>query len=554
MFASALYLVAAYASAIPYMDDWIIVKVLVGDEPLSVGWLWSPIAMHRIPITKLIKLAMWNIGGQSPRAGMLLSVLLLGAVALAFTAVARRLRGRMSYTDALFPFALLNWGPAFSLLWFWSIAFVGSTCLFCLALMILLTPNWQRRLGLTTVLGICVLLLALHATGIPYVPLLGALLAYVGLLRWRSGEVYGKRDGLVMLTFAVAACSLIALSYLDFMWGGAPRPERPSLTHVLVTTLQVASMSLGFVGGRGWPASGIVIIGLSLATTVVLASAWRKRPSDRVRVFGLFIALAATWILALGIGWVRDQGFATNYLILTVPLMCCIYFIWGMYSAPAVKRLVQMSLFTFLCAQSTYQVHLGLEYAKVRCHATESFERDIRAGTPLTGLVGRQAPYWCWDEAPLRRGLQALQGRGIGVFRLIEADPPMDELPLSVRPAALHGMTWEGGVARGVDADSCLEFSLGKPRYIFAIRMKYRLSNEEGMAQLRASWRGNDLTGPSKDKEGMLYPVKLKTGPPLKTQTIWVNDTINSFRLYPDKGPCDFLIQEMVLLVKPDAD
>src|ERR1700712_5245275 len=42
---------------IPYMDDWEMVPVLMGEQPITLKWLWSLHNEHRIVMPRLIYLA-----------------------------------------------------------------------------------------------------------------------------------------------------------------------------------------------------------------------------------------------------------------------------------------------------------------------------------------------------------------------------------------------------------------------------------------------------------------------------------------------------------------
>src|SRR5262245_46124071 len=83
----------AFGSAMPLADDWELVPVLSGAEPLTGAWLWEPNYEHRIPVPKLV-LAALAAPGYDPRAGMLFNCLALAALSFAMIRAAKRLRGR----------------------------------------------------------------------------------------------------------------------------------------------------------------------------------------------------------------------------------------------------------------------------------------------------------------------------------------------------------------------------------------------------------------------------------------------------------------------------
>ena len=110
MVLAALVYVSVNGADVPFMDDWNMVPVLVKDEPVTFGWLWSEYNGHRLPLPKFVLLALYRLTSSDFRAGMYLNVLALGALAFVLIRTAGFLRGRVSYADAFFPLALLHWG------------------------------------------------------------------------------------------------------------------------------------------------------------------------------------------------------------------------------------------------------------------------------------------------------------------------------------------------------------------------------------------------------------------------------------------------------------
>jgi hypothetical protein len=63
--------IARYAHNVPYYDDWVImVDALSGAQPVDAAWLWQAHNDHRIPIPKLVLLALYHLGGWDFRVGM----------------------------------------------------------------------------------------------------------------------------------------------------------------------------------------------------------------------------------------------------------------------------------------------------------------------------------------------------------------------------------------------------------------------------------------------------------------------------------------------------
>lgn len=107
---AALGLVLVFGSNVPYWDDWDMVPVLTGEQPVTLSYLWSQHNEHRLLLPRLALLGLLRLTGWDFRSGMVANVLLLGLLALGMIATARRVRGRMIYGDAFFPVVLLHWG------------------------------------------------------------------------------------------------------------------------------------------------------------------------------------------------------------------------------------------------------------------------------------------------------------------------------------------------------------------------------------------------------------------------------------------------------------
>ncbi|HEV3204145.1 MAG TPA: hypothetical protein VGY77_07175, partial [Gemmataceae bacterium] len=111
--------------------------------------------------------------------------------------------------------------------------------------------------------------------------------------------------------------------------------------------------------------------------------------------------------------------------------------------------------------------------------------------------------------------------------------------------------TWQDGLGQGLGSDSCLIFALGEPRFVYAIRLRYSFVNTgDTPVLLRIFWR-NGANGFSEDTQNAT--VKLMSASKEKNVTIWVNDTIDRFRLHPDNKPFGIMISGITLLV-PDQE
>ena len=135
---AALAFVGRCGSDVPVQDEWDgIVPQLTGHAPVTAGWLWAQHFEYRIPLPKLLMLALFALGGGDFRAGMFFNVLALGGLAFALIRAAASLRGGIGYADAFFPVALLHWGHWENFLMHWQVAYTLPVALACTLLLII---------------------------------------------------------------------------------------------------------------------------------------------------------------------------------------------------------------------------------------------------------------------------------------------------------------------------------------------------------------------------------------------------------------------------------
>jgi hypothetical protein len=169
----------------------------------------------------------------------------LSAMAFALIRMSKRLRGQMSYSDALFPFALLNWGHWFSFLWWWHINFILPVAVLVVLFRIVLGNPTQLTVRDAVLAGACLVLLPLTGpAGLAYVPAVAFWLAYsvvtppgflpgfrpAVLLEKRASEALWSHHRLLGLPpLALVGASSQAQHLIDVEYGrGRPFPH-PSL-------------------------------------------------------------------------------------------------------------------------------------------------------------------------------------------------------------------------------------------------------------------------------------------------------------------------------------
>jgi hypothetical protein len=566
----ALAYVVRCGSNAPYFDEWEeMVPAVTGSQPLTFGWLWSQSNEHRYFLPRLVVVTLFHLGGGDFRAGMFFNALSLGALAFGMILVARRVRGGTSYADAFFPLALLHPGQGETFIMGWQAAFTLPALLTGLLLLIMARSGTQPTRRAALLAGICLALLPLcGGGGLALVPALALWLGYGGWRRWRSADPEARRTGLMLLIFALAALLLTGLNFVGYRPSGFPTSSDPRA--ILRTSLQFLSLSFGAAAWL-WPLLRLAVPSLMLAGAAALVTAAWKQPAERFRALGLLLFLGAITCLALGLGWGRaargwDAGFTPRYATLAVLAGCWLFLVWEIYTPPAAGRLVQMSLFALTCALLPLNVQAGLEFGDNARAFNKAFERELRAGTPPFILVEHFDHYTDKLDSPgedkeFAGHLRMLHRAGIGYFRFLQPDPGVREVALPVAPAAVNQMTWNHSTGLSFGDNPYLLFALQKPRFVHAIRVTYSYKNTPPPTYLQLSWRRSDRNDFSEAERSARWD--LHAGPEEKTVTLWVNDTIDQFRLHTVDKPGVFHLSKLTLVVpaieaqassRPDTD
>jgi hypothetical protein len=216
-----------------------------------------------------------------------------------------------------------------------------------------------------------------------------------------------------------------------------------------------------------------------------------------------------------------------------------------------------MGMFTLLAGMFALNLMMALNAGKEHRARMDAFERDLRAGMPLSMLVARHGVFLSPrlptepDAGDVARGLPMLR-RAVGrQYQGVRDDPAVAEEPFPVVPAAVRQITWDGdrgGQAWG--ADSHLVFALGEPRMVYAVRVWYSVSPEEkGPVPpcSRLYWKRGDQEAFTRARSQAHCDEEPGAGE--RTATFWVMETIDQFRIHPSERPAAFRIADIMLLV-----
>ncbi len=558
MSAGALWLVVRYGSNVPSWDDWDMVPTLTGAQPVTAGWLWSQHNEHRVPLPRLLYLAINRVTGTDFRATMVVDALAMAAVAAAMVLAARRQRGA-NLADAFFPLILLHWGQAANLLWGWQLQFFCSVVLACIALLaIVRTGPGADPSRTATIVGVCAVALTLSgANGLGLVPGLAAWPIGLALLspRWTG---VNRRAGRGALAAGAAALVLAAVYFVR--WQPVPyHPKSHSVHQTLKTALQFLAIGLGPAGHAWWPLSEYVVFLGGAATVALLAWVWRTNAAERPRALGLLLFLGAMASLALGLGLGRD-GFETRYVTLAAPAWCAAYFAWRLYG-PGTVRWVAPALFTAVAAVALVpNVRFGLAYASdLRTHLS-AFERDLAEGVPPHELIRRHGPWLHPHQDIVADYLRLLARARVGPYTRLREDPVFSAVPVPETPVQTVQLTWSDSVARVQGPDPALVFQLSEDRRVAGIRLRYRYRADDGtLPYIAIRWKtaGERSFAPARfykysptgDRANWERGAWTRLEDSATTLTMWIDDTVHQIRITPDFRPATFRIAELSLLV-----
>jgi len=571
-----LALVNTYTSNYPFSDELYLIT-----QSLTPQWLWAQHAEHRVPLAKLIWLGLLQLTNYDFRVGNSISVLAVGAVAFSMAWTARRLRGWTTFTDSFFPLVFLNFGQSLNFLWWWASNHILAPLLASCLLSVIFLRGKQLTPRYAILTGACLVLLALSGPGgLPYAVAIAIWLCYRGRLYWRSpSELHGRREWRLAMALAVLAVLLVGLYFVNYAnppgtAAGQAVPE-VSLKASLEASIQVLSISLGPAVRPYWPLAGSAVLTLWLLSMAVLLVVLLKKPQERPRALGLLLFIGAAGSLVLIVGRTRaglgeEYVLGGIYLNMALPALCCAYCIWIVHGTPAFKSIVQMCMFSAACLFFLPNLARGVESGRYFGTMGQTLEQDIRAGVPPFVLAERRMVFLNPSTDDVKGTallLRQMQQAGIPQFKHMAPDPAFREVALPVAPIDMNQVMWDKGVGYSCVDDpgqASVDFGFTERRFVYAIRLKIGYGPQtSGWASFRMSWGNSNRDtwrservlgckgGVSVSVETIPHDIwsrRYRSGSQ-KSLTIWINSTIDGFRICPDTKPFSFAVSEITLLV-----
>jgi hypothetical protein len=571
MVLATLSLAVNDGSRFPQNDEWEMISVLTGNEPVTPSWLWRQhgwwpdpghhdrwTTEHRTPLFKLAFLWLLELSRADFRSGSVFSVLALGAVAFAMIRTARALRGQQEYADAYFPLALLHWGHS-GFLWSQQLYFALSAVLACVMLLMIARRTAPLRAwpAVPFALGLALLVMS-GPGGMAYVPALSLVLVGSGVFHWRSGDPERRREGLLILAMSFAVLVLVPLYFVDIekpIYRTYDRSVRDSLKNgmkFLATGIGPKFFSYT------WPYCGMAMLALFAAGSLVLCSLWWTQPKERFRAACLLCFTGGVGSLALAMGWSRggawDSANYERHTFLTIPALCCLYLVWSV-NRSSVSHIVQMSLFTVFCVALWPNTHYGLELGAWTRSRAERTGRLIQAGIPPAILADLGVMFHLGDfhdqsvarEYAVSR-LEMMRKAGIAPYQVLKEKVALAEFSLPVEDFRLTGVSRDDRIMRASGTGTGLAYELAEPRFVYAIRLRYRYRGT-GNPALKLFFR---TTKEDVISETDMVAHESRTGTEEtleRTVAVWVNDTIREILIHIDNKPSTFGLSQVVLIL-----
>ena len=425
MTAALLWCVFAYTFNMPLAEDWHLVPAMTGNEPHLWTWLWEQNNEHRLPLPRLVLLALLK-PTQDFRWGMVANVAVMSAAAyVVLRALARRRGTGLRVTDAFIPIALLHIGNWENYMWAWQLCFVLSSAI---TLVLLVAADarelWtSRRWAIVT--ACCVAALPVcGANGLAFGAPIAAWLALEAALQaWRAPE---RRDTAAIVLAGVVLAAVEAAYYFVGYTHASWNPPSPGVMATLKTTLKFLAMSFGpAIKQAPGPWSLVTILVMAPAAALAVRAACAAPVDERPRAWRLLAYLAGVGALALAFGWGRaglvpTVGLPDRYVLLAVPAVVWTYLVIDEYASRSLRIPVQVALLVAACVLLPANTRKGFAWRDWYRGGMQAVTRDIDRGLPRSELVRRDGWFlMAWSPERLSEGMQMLHDARIGPFARI---------------------------------------------------------------------------------------------------------------------------------------
>ena len=502
----------------PMWEEWYDLDGLYGVTN-SLDWVFGRLNQHRYVLGRTLMYGLFHATGGDFRAGLFVSVALLSASAAILLRTLRQLRGRSHGIDVVVPLLLLNPGASENLLLGYQMHFTIDVLLIAVFVRCVACADvWPSGVTAWRVGGLTGLLALGGWVGLAFVP--GAT-AWVALLALR-----GRRRDTFALVIPLLACSFFAWSYAELQRNPTPAEVPNSGPEMARVIAEFYSMTLGNLGPRWWPASGVLAIGFAAMITAVQLASLGRSPGRRAVAVGGLAVIMALALMAYGTGKARPVGFAVR----NIPLLAFLPILGVLHCVKFVGPVGRRAEFTVtsvaLCLALVIQYWGWADGEKAGSyHHTkyDLFAEDRDGGLPLEFLVSRHQMFPCSE---VFTGTRLLRSRGHPFARDIPDAPPYHVVPLVVPTPSPSAVPGDPAAEWVIGRPPVWRFALPTQGFVAGVRVKLRYPRACERVPIQLAWRRpGGATGVS--------PCMPWLTPNDWTLHFWVNEEAGEFWLRP---------------------
>ena len=510
---------------------------------------------HRAPIFKLVLIACYSIFGFNSKPILYLNVLLFSALSFALLWAIRKVRGRWYHADAYLPIVLLNLGQTEAFSWAQTFAYVITTCLETLLLILIVTHRGALKRRSIVLAGTSLILLPLiFAGGVVFAGFMLPWLVYQGWLATRAVNPSRRKDSGIAFALAGIAVTIIGFYFIGYRpYRDAPLEQfvQPGLVVYAVTTLKYLAAAFGGGAHQPWwqvPALLVAVILLTTSICLILALA-RSRLTGNPRAVGLAAFMLSCLAVACVVGTGRymwgNAILNSRYAALSVVVLIGSYFVWELYGARPLVPLGRMLLFTaaagFLAANLQQAVREGVTHRD----AERAFLRDLLAHQPIPRLVAHHSWVTFYDHVRLAGYLRQLRDAGIKPYDRLPLDTSFRTRTLHVDAASVREIDWDGAGGRILGPAASLKLDLEKPEFASGLRFRFSLVDPNDMLPaMRVRWYS--------ETEAAIQQHSCRYGFTMGEESeivVYIDDKISQLVILPNNRPSSFRISQIELLM-----
>jgi hypothetical protein len=420
MTVATILFIGHYSRNVPFMDDFLFVPLMSGQESLSPRWLWTQHNEHRAVVSRLIIAGLLRFIARDFRLPLYFNAALLSGAAASMLVLVRKLRGHTSLVDVALPLSILNLGQAETLLIGFAMNLTLTSWISCELIRLASARDSQFGLPLSLKLGLSLLLLPLcGGSGLIMLPPL--LLWLVCDSIWGCAADGDPARAKVSRAIGVALL-VICLGVVAFYMVGYERPPHHplpvSFAAVVFTFAEYLSLAV-------WPivldygrVAGLIVAVLVAATLARLCWVGCRQPAERARAFAMLAVILGMLCAAVAVGVARSFSGAKfgRYVTTTAPLFCALYVAWLVHGPARARRFVHVTLFAVVVLTVPPNIKYGLGQGAERRAIYTRVERGMKSHSTITEVAKKAWPVLLPTQNIIETYFRMLKEARVGWF------------------------------------------------------------------------------------------------------------------------------------------